>query len=266
MKIMIMKKIGIMMLLSIILLVPVFAHGHEDFEIVNPAYNVNYSLEYVSNGLSNVTPDVNDNLNDSVHSDDSGRNNHQIDNDDFGMDQGYQHKYNLVVNNLTIDYNDSYVVSLHDGSSPVKNKNVTLEVGNESLSNITDSKGNAYFHMDLKPGRYVANTSFMNISIKNNVSIEPIKDCGVKNKVYPISSDFEKTFLDSNGNPLRNADVQFKVNGLIYNRTTDSNGKAGVPLNLPVGKTEITIYHPDGEKITEEIDIVNPVIYEGTFV
>ena len=85
-------------------------------------------------------------------------------------------------------------------------------------------------------------------------------------KVYPISSDFEKIFLDSNGNPLRNADVKFKVDGIMYNRTTDSNGNAGIPLNLPAGKTEITIYNPDGENITEEIDIVNPVIYEGAFV
>ena len=252
------KKLCILLLLLlIILLVIVFAYNNEDFQI-NSTDDINDSLGFVSNGLSYVTPDVNEILNEKAYSD------HSViySNEDNGMGSSY----NLIAHNLTMQYDDSYVVSLHYGSGPVKNKNVTLEVGDKSFSNITDSNGNAYFKIGLKPGSYAVNASFENVSIKNNVSIEPIKDCGVKKNVYPISSDFEKIFLDSNGNPLINADVKFKIDGLIYNETTDSNGKAGVPLNLPAGKTEIIIYNPDGENITEEIDIVNPVIYEGTFV
>ena len=59
-------------------------------------------------------------------------------------------------------------------------------------------------------------------------------------KNYKNSSQFYATIVDANNQTLANTTVTFYVNGVYYNRTTDSNGRAKLNINLSPGTYIIT--------------------------
>lgn len=59
-------------------------------------------------------------------------------------------------------------------------------------------------------------------------------------KNYKNSTQFYATIVDANNQTLANTTVTFYVNGVYYNRTTDSNGRAKLNINLNPGKYIIT--------------------------
>ena len=59
-------------------------------------------------------------------------------------------------------------------------------------------------------------------------------------KNYKNSSQFYAAIVDANNQTLANTTVTFYVNGVYYNRTTDSNGRAKLNINLSPGTYIIT--------------------------
>lgn len=59
-------------------------------------------------------------------------------------------------------------------------------------------------------------------------------------KNYKNSTQFYATIVDANNQTLVNTTVTFYVNGVYYNRTTDSNGRAKLNINLSPGTYIIT--------------------------
>ena len=59
-------------------------------------------------------------------------------------------------------------------------------------------------------------------------------------KNYKNSTQFYATIVDANNQTLANTTVTFYVNGVYYNRTTDSNGRAKLNINLSPGTYIIT--------------------------
>ncbi len=59
-------------------------------------------------------------------------------------------------------------------------------------------------------------------------------------KNYKNSTQFYATIVDANNQILANTTVTFYVNGVYYNRTTDSNGRAKLNINLSPGTYIIT--------------------------
>ena len=51
-------------------------------------------------------------------------------------------------------------------------------------------------------------------------------------KKYGSSDQFVATLLDGQGKSYANQTVQFNINGIFYQRTTDNNGKARLNINL----------------------------------
>ena len=76
---------------------------------------------------------------------------------------------------------------------------------------------------------------------------------------YKDGSRFKARVYDNSGNALSNATVSFTINGVTYERITDSNGEAGLAVNLKTGiYTIITQY---GDFInTNEISIYNMAV------
>jgi parallel beta-helix repeat protein len=64
---------------------------------------------------------------------------------------------------------------------------------------------------------------------------------------------FEILLKDSDNRLLVNQTVQFTINGVTYNRTTDENGKAGLNINLNMGDYDITAAYttPEGQVYNE---------------
>ena len=71
---------------------------------------------------------------------------------------------------------------------------------------------------------------------------------------YKDGSKFMVSVLDSQGKPLANAKVTFNINGVLYTRTSDSQGIAKLNINLMAGKYIITSEY-DGLRISNTITI-----------
>ena len=71
---------------------------------------------------------------------------------------------------------------------------------------------------------------------------------------YLDGSTFNVKVLDNVGNPLANANIQFNVNGVFYNRISDDGGVAHLNINLMSGEYIITSSY-NGLNIANKITI-----------
>ena len=57
---------------------------------------------------------------------------------------------------------------------------------------------------------------------------------------YRDGSQFVATLVDGQGKPYAEQTIQFNINGVFYNRVTNSNGQAKLNINLQAGQYIIT--------------------------
>ncbi|MBO5099886.1 MAG: carboxypeptidase regulatory-like domain-containing protein, partial [Treponema sp.] len=86
-------------------------------------------------------------------------------------------------------------------------------------------------------------------------------------KVEKAPDRFVANFTDSEGNPLANANITFKINGIEYTRTTDANGQASIAINLESGNYTITTTNPTtGDVKVNNITVLSRFIEDGDLV
>lgn len=59
-------------------------------------------------------------------------------------------------------------------------------------------------------------------------------------KMFRNNTQYYAIFTDSQGNFLKNKNIQFNINGVFYTRTTNDKGIAMMNINLNPGKYIIT--------------------------
>ena len=100
-------------------------------------------------------------------------------------------------------------------------------------------------NINLQPGDYVITANYKGFEISNNIHVLSTLYGQDLTKNYGDSSQFKARVLDNVGNPLANVMVNFNINGVFYNRTTASNGVAGLNINLIAGEYIITSSYND---------------------
>ena len=139
-----------------------------------------------------------------------------------------------------------------DGTLAV-GKNVTFNINGVFYNRVVDKNGMVTLAINLNPGKYIITAIFDGYAVGNNVTVKNVlltKDLSMKHR---DGSKFNATVLDGQGKPLANVTVTFNVNGVFYNRTTDSNGVASLAINLLSGEYIITSIwegYQVGNKIT----------------
>ena len=91
--------------------------------------------------------------------------------------------------------------------------------------------------------------------VSNEITVLPILEAEDLVMQYRDGSTFDALLLDGQGNPLKNTNVTFNINGVFYNRTTDENGIARLNINLMSGEYIITSMY-NGCNIANRITIV----------
>lgn len=147
---------------------------------------------------------------------------------------------------------------LNSYGNVLANTTVTITVNGKTYTRKTNDAGVVSLPIDLKPGSY------------NVVSIDPITGFKLTttfkilstisaNNVYKVagySKKFSAKFLKSNGNPLANKKIKFKLNGKTYTDKTNKNGIASLSLkNLNKGTYKIVCYNKDGLSKTYKIKV-----------
>ena len=154
----------------------------------------------------------------------------------------------------------SYDVTVLNGDKPVSNESVVFTIGNKTYTRTTDENGTASLLLNLAAGNYNI-TAFYGNSLKviNKIKILPVVKGTDIVKTYKNSTKVTATFLNSDGEALKNTNVKFQVNGKTYNAKTNSKGVASVNPNLGVGKYKVYAIHPNGYQLGFTLNVVTSV-------
>ena len=162
-------------------------------------------------------------------------------------------------NSLTFRFNNQeFSLQLTDSLKiPLANRTVRLLIGNEKYEAVTDGNGIVRYDLNLSVGTYDFKAFFDgdedyksgNCS-KTLVIVDDTAESTMLNAPqYLVFEEkgnyFNVTLTDKRGNPLANQTVVIEINGHPYVKTTDSNGRARLKINLNPGSYEIYC-HFDG--------------------
>ncbi|MDL2247016.1 hypothetical protein LJB96_05320, partial [Methanobrevibacter sp. OttesenSCG-928-K11] len=145
-----------------------------------------------------------------------------------------------------------YIISLTDtNNNPLANMTIYLTINNVTYERKTNESGMASLAINLNPGLYAIEASFINTNehyaknITNTVFVNETIYGEDITKLFRDDTQFSATFLDGQGKPLANRNVTFNINGVLYTKKTNENGTATLNINLNPGNYILTAIHPD---------------------
>ncbi len=128
--------------------------------------------------------------------------------------------------------------------NPVANQSIKISIRGIDYTRKTDANGTARMAINLDAGDYNAIATYENQSVVADISIISTIWADDLTKMFKNATQFEATFVDSDGNLIINTDVKFNINGLFYTRKTNENGTAKLNINLEPGEYIITSINP----------------------
>ena len=153
--------------------------------------------------------------------------------------------------------------------TPLAGKNVTFNIIGVNYTRVTDENGVAKLNINLNPGVYPIAFSYSTVgaddyaSGEKTITVNRLQANIVSSDIVLYRNDgaFEARILDKDNNPLTDTAVIFTIIGVSYTKVTDSDGKAGLNINLQPGYydilTEVDGFYYTGKK-------VNHVLVNGT--
>ena len=139
--------------------------------------------------------------------------------------------------------NDSqYVVRIigDDGNPVGANETVTFNINGVMYERKTNESGHAKLNINLQPGDYIITAMYGGCNVANNITVKPILNATNVTMKYRDGTQFKASLVDGQGNPYAGQNVTFNINGVFYNRQTDSQGIAKLNINLMAGEYIIT--------------------------
>ncbi|WP_295594159.1 hypothetical protein [uncultured Methanobrevibacter sp.] len=152
--------------------------------------------------------------------------------------------------------NDSqYVVRIigDDGNVVGANEKVIFNINGVMYERYTNETGHVKLNINLGPGTYIITSMYKSSMVSNKITVLPKIIASDLIKKFANSDEFKAKIVDGTGQIVSGANVNFNINGVFYNRTSDGNGVASLSINLIPGEYIITSSYGDssvGNKIT----------------
>ena len=147
-------------------------------------------------------------------------------------------------NDLTKFYRNAsqYTVKIigDDGKVVGAGVDVTFNVNGVLYTRQTNASGIAKLNINLNAGNYIITAECKKCKVSNNIKVLPVLTAQDMVKKYGAPDQFVATLVDGQGNPYARQTVQFNINGVLYNRVTDSAGQAKLNIRLMPGQYIIT--------------------------
>ncbi|WP_409200754.1 transglutaminase domain-containing protein [Methanobrevibacter sp. DSM 116169] len=173
----------------------------------------------------------------------------------FNNNDVFNSKKDTIINadNVTKIYkNDThYVVELKDlEGNLLDGMDIIFSINGESYTRTTVN-GIAMLSINLSPGHYSAsatfngNENYSSFTIFNDIDVLPSVVGHNIEKIYKNGTQYYATIYGYDGSVLADTVVSMNINGVIYERKTNSDGVVMLSINLDPGKYVITVTHPD---------------------
>lgn len=118
----------------------------------------------------------------------------------------------------------------------------------------SDESGIPRLNINLEPGDYIITAEYRGCMVSNSIKVLPVLNASDIKMNYRDGTQFTERLINGKGWAFANQSVTFNINGVFYNRTTDSSGKARLNINLMAGEYIITSSY-NGANIANKITI-----------
>ena len=110
--------------------------------------------------------------------------------------------------------------------------------------------------LNLNSGVYTVPVECDGVNVETTLTVKSTVSGNDITKMYRNDTQYCVTFVDSQGNLLKNTKVKFNINGIFYERTTNDQGTAKLNINLNPKKYLITATNPSsGEQYTNVVTV-----------
>lgn len=154
---------------------------------------------------------------------------------------------NLIADDFTKTIGDPTPLSIalyNDDKTPITGKEVQIEINGVEYNRKTGEDGIAKLNINLPVGIYDCHVVFDDPEYHYTrtflrVTVCPVIKTADLNMVEGDGSRFIAVTEDMNGYRIGGVKITFNINGVNYERTTDNNGIASLPINLQAGDYKI---------------------------
>lgn len=155
-----------------------------------------------------------------------------------------------------------HIKVLDNAGNPLVNTTVVMNINGVFYRKITNGSGIATLNINLNPGEYIltAYHPLTGLRESNLITVRSCLEAESLSMFYKDGSYFETRLLDDHGNPLADEEVTFNVNGVFYNRLTDSNGVVKLAIRLMPKDYIITAYY--GESRLSRFIHIDPMVVQ----
>ena len=94
--------------------------------------------------------------------------------------------------------------------------------------------------VNIEPGNYIVTTYYKDCREGNSIVVLPRLITSDLTMKYNDGSKFVVSTLDEQGNPAPYQFVSFNIQGMLFDRTTDNNGRTELDINFQPGKYIVT--------------------------
>ena len=140
----------------------------------------------------------------------------------------------------------------------INGKNYDLPVNNYYAAFNTKVLSKGIYPINI---HYSGDDMYSDCELTSNIEI--VTDCIIDapsfTKYYSGSERFVVTLSDGAGNPLSDQNIYITINGATYTRTTDSEGKSSIAVNLPPGEYDIIVKYKDSN-VTSKVTVLTTVL------
>ncbi|MCF0226460.1 MAG: hypothetical protein HUK28_03980, partial [Methanobrevibacter sp.] len=173
-----------------------------------------------------------------------------------------------IIGNNIVKYfqnNTHYTIQvLNKDGTVASGQKVSLNINGVFYYRTTDAEGFATLKINLNPGTYIITVEHLttNERISNSVTVLSTIECDNLVKYFKNDSQFLVKILDSQGNAAKDQKISININGIMYSRTTDSQGIAKLNINLAPGDYIITVKY-NNLQVSKEIKVLPTIKSEN---
>lgn len=135
-----------------------------------------------------------------------------------------------------------YATFVNSQGDLLNDVSVTFNINGVYYERRTNEQGTAKLNINLNSGNYIltAINPVTGEMFSNNVTVLSTLSGSDIVKYYKNNTQYRVYVVNDAGKPLSNQKVTFNINGVYYDRNTDSNGIAKMNINLNPGNYTIT--------------------------
>lgn len=157
-----------------------------------------------------------------------------------------------------VDNNKFIVKLVNDDGTPKTNASLAIIANGVQYNRITNGSGEARLNVRLNPNNYIFAVTDGQEVVSSSVNVLSTIETSDISMFYKDGTKYSVKLCDLDGNIMPNKNVAITINGVTYNKVTDSNGVAYLNINLNPGT--YSVWATYGDKTVCNTVSISPMV------